>query len=48
VLRLISDNRKARQGLDWAPAVSLRDGLAQTIAWVRQHPQAYQVDRFVR
>lgn len=48
VLRLISDNRKAHQVLDWTPSVSLRDGLAQTITWVRQHMQAYQVNRYVR
>lgn len=48
VLRLLSDNRKASQVLGWAPAVSLHDGLVQTIAWVGEHLQAFQVNRYVR
>jgi len=48
VLRLLSDNRKARQVLGWAPTVTLRDGLTQTIAWVGKHLQAYQVNQYVR
>ncbi len=48
VMRLLSDNRKARQILGWEPSVLLRDGLAQTIAWVREHLNTYQVNRYVR
>ncbi len=48
VLRLLSDNRKARQVLNWSPSVPIRDGLAQTIAWVRAHIDSYQVNRYVR
>jgi NAD dependent epimerase/dehydratase len=48
VLRLLSDNRKARKALGWAPVVSLRDGLAETIAWVREHLGRFQTDRYVR
>ncbi len=31
------DNRRARRLLDWAPRVSLREGLERTIAWCRQN-----------
>ena len=48
VLRLLSDNRKARQVLNWSPSVSMRDGLAQTINWVQAHLDTYQVNRYVR
>ncbi|MGB0670848.1 MAG: GDP-mannose 4,6-dehydratase [Rhodospirillales bacterium] len=37
VERLYSDNSKARRLLNWAPAVSLDDGLARTLDWVRIH-----------
>lgn len=43
VLRLISDNRLARQELGWAPSVSLQEGLKRTIAWVRQNLNFYSV-----
>jgi nucleoside-diphosphate-sugar epimerase len=29
-------NRKARETLGWAPGVSYRDGLAATVAWLRE------------
>jgi NAD dependent epimerase/dehydratase len=48
VMRLLSDNRKARQGLGWEPSVTLNDGLAQTIAWMRQHQNSYQTDQYIR
>jgi len=34
VLRLISDNRLARERLGWSPQVGLDDGLDRTIAWI--------------
>ncbi len=37
VQRLLADNRKARQALDWSPQVDLCEGLTQTIAWIRDH-----------
>src|ERR1700720_990826 len=39
--QLISDNRRARQELSWTPGVSLRDGLAATAAWLRDHLDLY-------
>jgi NAD dependent epimerase/dehydratase len=35
VARLLSDNRLARRVLGWEPRVSLEEGLARTIEWVR-------------
>ncbi|MFZ6031487.1 MAG: GDP-mannose 4,6-dehydratase [Chloroflexota bacterium] len=46
VQRLLSDNRKARQRLGWQPQVSIQDGLGRTIAWVREHLQRFQPDRY--
>jgi len=31
------DNAKARNDLDWSPAVELEDGIRETIAWVDRH-----------
>ncbi len=38
VLRLVSDNSRAREVLGWSPRVSLDDGLDRTIRWIRDHP----------
>jgi NAD dependent epimerase/dehydratase len=48
VMRLLSDNRLARERLDWIPQVGLSEGLSRTIAWITSHmhlyhPQVYQV-----
>ena len=37
VQRLLSDNRLAKEKIDWSPKVSLPDGLAKTITWVEQN-----------
>ncbi|NLB71606.1 MAG: NAD-dependent epimerase/dehydratase family protein [Chloroflexi bacterium] len=42
VFRLVSDNSKARQEIDWQPQVSLEQGLAKTVEWIRRHPDHYQ------
>jgi nucleoside-diphosphate-sugar epimerase len=42
VHRLLSDNRCAREVLDWAPRVSLREGLLGTIEWISAHLDLYQ------
>ena len=46
VLRLISDNRRARDVLGWTPQVRLDDGLDQTIAWIRDHLDRYQPGKY--
>ena len=42
VVRLISDNRKARELADWQPEIELDAGLAATIEHIRRYPQDYQ------
>ncbi len=42
VMRLISDNRKARQILGWQPEVSLEEGLSRTVRWIDQHMDAFK------
>ena len=46
VMRLISDNRLAREKLGWQPQTSLEDGLDQTIAWIASHLERYQPDLY--
>ena len=48
VLRLLSDNRKAAQELGWKPEVSLKDGLAITIDWIRQNLKRYLPNEYGR
>lgn len=42
VLRLISDNRRARELMGWEPQVPLEDGLRRTIAWISQNIDLYK------
>jgi len=42
VERLVADNRLAQRVLGWAPAVSLEEGLQQTIEWVKAHAGRYR------
>ena len=46
VMRLLSDNSLARERLGWQPQVSLDQGLEQTIAWIRAHPELYRVGMY--
>jgi dTDP-glucose 4,6-dehydratase len=46
VQRLLSDNRKAARLLNWQPQVSLEDGLARTIAWMRGHLDRYDIGKY--
>ena len=38
----VSDSRKIREKLGWAPRVALRDGLRQMCAWLRETPQVWE------
>ena len=42
VMRLISDNRLAKELLGWQPEVNIEEGLRQTVAWIRGHLELYQ------
>jgi dTDP-glucose 4,6-dehydratase len=46
VLRLVSDNQRARDALGWAPQVSLDKGLDRTIAWIRDNLERYQPGKY--
>lgn len=46
VHQLICDSAWARQNLGWRPQYSLRDGLASTIAWLRDNLAYYKTSRY--
>lgn len=48
VHQLVCDARKAASLLGWSPGVSLEDGLAQTIAFVRDHPHLFKPELYAR
>ncbi|MDO9085165.1 MAG: GDP-mannose 4,6-dehydratase [Anaerolineaceae bacterium] len=48
VLRLLSDNRKAREVLNWSPTIDLEQGLTRTIAWISDHLDRYRVGIYER
>jgi len=43
VMRLLSDNSRAREVLGWQPEVSLEEGLSRTITWISEHLSEYRV-----
>lgn len=48
VQRLLSDNRLAKEQLNWEPKIELRQGLRNTIDWIRENqslfdPKIYQI-----
>jgi len=45
--RLAGDSAKARKEFDWAPTVSLEDGLKRTIDWWKNHPELWQEEQEV-
>lgn len=48
VMRLISDNRLAREASGWSPRYNLEEGLRETINWIRAHPHLFHTpDRYV-
>lgn len=46
VMRLVSDNRLARQLCGWQPRRTLDQGLTQTIAWVRMNLEDYRPHQY--
>lgn len=46
VLRLISDNRKAKLELGWQPTVGMEEGLQRTIRWIGEHLELYQPEEY--
>ena len=44
--RLISDNRLARELLEWQPRVLLDEGLGKTVEWVKDNLRLYQVGHY--
>ena len=48
VMKLVSDNTRARDIMGWSPKVSLDDGLRRTIEFVRKYRSFYQTDEYVR
>ncbi|MEK9643952.1 MAG: GDP-mannose 4,6-dehydratase [Alphaproteobacteria bacterium] len=48
VNRLLADNGRMRQMTDWRPQVSFRDGLAETVEWIRANLQLLEIKRYAR
>jgi NAD dependent epimerase/dehydratase len=48
VFRLYADNSLAHQIMNWQPLTSLDEGLAKTIAWIKQHLELYRVGIYQR
>jgi len=43
VMRLLSDNSRARAQLGWSPEVGLDEGLNRTIAWIKENLGNYRI-----
>jgi NAD dependent epimerase/dehydratase len=48
VMKLVSDNTRAKDMLNWAPKTTLDEGLLKTIDFVRVNPGFYRTDSYVR
>ncbi len=46
VLRLISDNQKAKTALKWQPEVGMEEGLKRTIDWISSHLDIYKPEEY--
>ncbi len=44
VNRLLGDNTKIKTLTDWKQQYTFEEGIAETIAWIREHMQAYKTD----
>lgn len=48
VMKLVSDNSRARAEMNWSPRVTLDEGLMQSIEFVRAHRGLFKNDGYVR
>ena len=48
VLRLVSDNARAKRDLGWEPQVGIEQGLAATIEWIRDNLERYRPGEYGR
>ncbi len=48
VFRLLADNSKAEQLLDWTPQIGLREGLSKTVEWLSDHRALYRPSEYAR
>ena len=46
VMRLISDNTKAREICCWTPKYDMTEGLTETIEWIKKNLHNYRPDRY--
>jgi len=46
VRRLLSSNRRAKEKMGWEPRMTLDEGLTETIAWVRAHPELFDPEKY--
>ena len=46
VMRLISDNRLAKEALGWEPKYTFATGLGETIAWIERHLHLFRVGKY--
>lgn len=46
VQRLVSSPALARELLGWTPRTTLRDGLEQTVDYIREHPERYRPEEY--
>ena len=42
VMKLVCDNRLARDLAGWEPKVSLKEGISMTIDWMKEHVGSYK------
>lgn len=47
VMRLVSDNSLMAELTGWEPKHRLEDGIAATVAWIKDHRDIYGVERYV-
>lgn len=45
--RLLADNGRAAALLDWKPSIPLEEGIRRTVAWYREHLDAYRHGTYV-